>query len=49
MIKITVFMTSIVALLSACNDNNDDDINISAPAYKEPKIIIVGHRGASAW
>ncbi|MFW2078256.1 glycerophosphodiester phosphodiesterase [Acinetobacter sp. ULE_I010] len=48
MIKITVFMTSIVALLSACNDNNDDDINISAPAYKEPKIIIVGHRGASA-
>ena len=48
MIKRTLMMTSIVALLSACNDDNDDSTTTSKPEYKEPKIIIVGHRGASA-
>ncbi|MEG0343251.1 MAG: glycerophosphodiester phosphodiesterase family protein, partial [Acinetobacter sp.] len=48
MIKKTLIMTSIMALLSACNDDNNDSTTTSKPEYKEPKIIIVGHRGASA-
>ena len=47
MIKKTLLMTSLVALLTACNDD-DNDIFVVTPEYKEPKIIVVGHRGASA-
>ena len=47
MIKKTLLMTSLVALLTACNDD-DHDIFVVTPEYKEPKIIVVGHRGASA-
>ena len=47
MIKRTLIMSSVVALLSACNDDNNDSTT-SKSEYKEPKIIIVGHRGASA-
>jgi len=48
MIKKTWLLTSIITLLSACNDDNDHYIEIHPPQYKEPKIIIIGHRGASA-
>lgn len=48
--KKTILSFSLLAVLTACNDNNDDDnlTNTVKPEYKEPKIIIVGHRGASA-
>ncbi|MBJ9952756.1 MULTISPECIES: glycerophosphodiester phosphodiesterase [unclassified Acinetobacter] len=43
--KVWLISTSVL-FLTACND---DKINIvTTPEYKEPKIIIVGHRGASA-
>lgn len=48
MIKRTLLITSLVALCTACNDNNDDHSQNNSTEYKEPKIIIVGHRGASA-
>lgn len=38
---------SFIPFLSACNDDNDPKAKPST-AYNEPKIIIVGHRGASA-
>ena len=47
MIQKTLLMTSLVVLLTACNDD-DNDIFVVTPEYKEPKIIVVGHRGASA-
>ena len=49
MIKKTVLSFSLLAALTACNDDNDDGYS-SPPKteYQEPKIIIVGHRGASA-
>lgn len=47
MIQKTLLMTSLVVLLTACNDD-DNDIFVTTPEYKEPKIIVVGHRGASA-
>ncbi|MFW2096532.1 glycerophosphodiester phosphodiesterase [Acinetobacter sp. ULE_I057] len=47
MIKNTGLLVSIMALLTACNDD-DKTIDNVTPEYKEPKIIIVGHRGASA-
>ncbi|MDN5490025.1 MAG: glycerophosphodiester phosphodiesterase, partial [Acinetobacter sp.] len=47
MIKNTGLMISIMALLTACNDDDKKSENVT-PEYKEPKIIIVGHRGASA-
>ena len=47
MIKNTGLLVSIMALLTACNDD-DKNIDNVTPEYKEPKIIIVGHRGASA-
>ena len=48
--KKTILSLSLLAVLTACNDNNDDDnlTHTVKPEYKEPKIIIVGHRGASA-
>ncbi len=48
MIKRTLFITSLATLFTACNDNNDDNSVQITTEYKEPKIIIVGHRGASA-
>ena len=47
MIQKTLLMTSLVVLLTACNDD-DNDIFVVTPEYIEPKIIVVGHRGASA-
>ncbi len=49
MMKKTLLATSLVTLLSACNDdNNDYSFEVEKEDYKEPKIIVVGHRGASA-
>lgn len=49
MIKKTVLSLSLLALLTACNDDhNDKSSTPPLPEYQEPKVIIVGHRGASA-
>ena len=49
MMKKTLLATGLVTLLSACNDdNNDYSFEVEKEDYKEPKIIVVGHRGASA-
>lgn len=39
-------ISSSVFFLTACNDDKTNIV--TRPEYKEPKIIIVGHRGASA-
>ena len=46
----TLRSLAIIPFLTACNDDDDDSyIQPSPPSsYVEPKIIIVGHRGASA-
>ena len=46
----TLLSLAIIPFLTACNDDDDDSyIQPSPPSsYVEPKIIIVGHRGASA-
>ena len=46
--KKTLLTTGFVALLSACNDDNNDYRFEVEKDNKEPKIIVVGHRGASA-
>lgn len=49
MMKKTLLATGLVTLLSACNnDNNDYSFEVEKENYKEPRIIVVGHRGASA-
>ena len=53
MLKRNLCLISLVGLLSACNsnDSNDNSNTPTKPPIKEwvePKIIIVGHRGASA-
>ena len=48
MMKKTLLTTGFVALLSACNDDNNDYRFEVEKDNKEPKIIVVGHRGASA-
>lgn len=50
MLKKTMLSLSVLAALTACNDDNNDDSTSAPikPEYSEPKIIIVGHRGASA-
>ena len=48
MLKRTLLITSLATLFTACNDDNDDFSTSTKTEYKEPKIIIVGHRGASA-
>ncbi|RZG45048.1 glycerophosphodiester phosphodiesterase [Acinetobacter wuhouensis] len=48
MLKRTLLITSLATLFTACNDDNDDFSTSTKNEYKEPKIIIVGHRGASA-
>ena len=47
MIKRTLSSLVILASLSACNDDNDNNTPIQ-PEIKKPEILIVGHRGASA-
>lgn len=39
-------ISSSMIFLTACNDDKTNIV--TTPDYKEPKIIIVGHRGASA-
>ena len=47
-IQIKVFgLIALTGLLSACNNDDKDTVQTNTP-YVEPKIIIVGHRGASA-
>lgn len=48
MLKRTLLITSLATLFTACNDDNDNFSTSTKNEYKEPKIIIVGHRGASA-
>ena len=48
MLKRTLLITSLATLFTACNDDNDDFSTSTKTEYKEPKIIIIGHRGASA-
>lgn len=47
MIKRTLSSLFILASLSACNDDNDSSTP-NRPEVNSPKILIVGHRGASA-
>lgn len=47
MIKKSLLCLSLVALISGCN-NDDKDNAPSKPQLTEPKVIIIGHRGASA-
>ncbi len=48
MLKKTILLSSLLILLTGCNDDNDDHVTATAPEYQEAKIIVVGHRGASA-
>lgn len=34
--------------LAGCNDDNNDSKNTTQPNYQLPKILVIGHRGASA-
>lgn len=48
-LKQTLIGLALISLLSACNDDTDEIIaNPVQKSYVEPKIIIIGHRGASA-
>lgn len=44
----TVLSLAILPLLTACNDDDDHQTSVQPEKYVEPKILIVGHRGASA-
>ncbi|MDR0235459.1 glycerophosphodiester phosphodiesterase [Acinetobacter sp.] len=44
--KVWLIISSSTIFLTACNDDKTNIV--TTPDYKEPKIIIVGHRGASA-
>ena len=47
MLKRTTLVLSL-ALLAGCNDDDTNSVNTSTPPqYQEPKLLIVGHRGAS--
>lgn len=51
MIKKIALSLCLLALLNGCNDDDDDldqSSNPATPPHTEAKIIIVGHRGASA-
>lgn len=47
MIKKSLILLSIFSLVG-CNDNKESVTTSPTPEYKEPKIIVIGHRGASA-
>ena len=47
MIKKTFFYSSLLLSLTACNEDNDV-YTTEPPVVVEPKILIIGHRGASA-
>lgn len=47
MIKRTFLCSSLLLSLTACNDDNDV-FSTQPPVVTEPKILIIGHRGASA-
>ena len=47
MLKKAVICLSLLSLVG-CNDDNNDQTNSKQPNYELPKILIVGHRGASA-
>jgi len=48
MMKKTLLMTTMLTCLAACNNDDKNSDQASNPVYKEAKIIIIGHRGASA-
>ncbi|RSE31702.1 glycerophosphodiester phosphodiesterase [Acinetobacter junii] len=47
MLKKAVICLSLLSLVG-CNDDNNDQTNSKQPNYELPKILVVGHRGASA-
>lgn len=53
MLRKTLILTSILTLTACNSDDRDNQTHNptptpTPPAYVEPEIIIVGHRGASA-
>ena len=47
MLKKAVLCLSFISLVG-CNDDNNDQNNNTQPSYQLPKILVIGHRGASA-
>ena len=47
MLKKAVICLSLLSLVG-CNDDNNDQTNSKQQKYELPKILVVGHRGASA-
>ncbi|MDQ9010531.1 glycerophosphodiester phosphodiesterase [Acinetobacter gerneri] len=47
MIKKTILLTALIGL-AGCNDDDNKIVVKPNPTYKEPNVIIIGHRGASA-
>ncbi len=47
MVKKSLILLSILSLVG-CNDDKASVTTSPTPEYKEPKIIVIGHRGASA-
>ncbi|MCH7315463.1 glycerophosphodiester phosphodiesterase [Acinetobacter sp. ANC 3882] len=47
MLKKAVLCLGLISL-AGCNDDNDHQTNTTQPEYQLPKILVVGHRGASA-
>ncbi|MBU3846941.1 MAG: glycerophosphodiester phosphodiesterase [Candidatus Acinetobacter avistercoris] len=48
MIKKIFLSSSILLSLTACNSDDDNNFISTPPQVEEPKILIIGHRGASA-
>ena len=46
MLKRTALCLSL-AFIAGCNDDNNSSHSQASPHYQEPKLLIVGHRGAS--
>ncbi|KYQ82873.1 glycerophosphodiester phosphodiesterase [Acinetobacter sp. NRRL B-65365] len=47
MFKKAVLCLSLISL-AGCNDDNNNQNNTKQPDYQLPKILVIGHRGASA-